>query len=123
MRAGIRRDETTQAIGVARQFAAIDAAGVHGAFCFTFLEPAYTWIDANTDLDAASFGITRLDRAPHGHRERGDLNAHSPHSLTCTPTRHAAATTRDAVRTCNDTVVGHGREAHRVPTRKVTHRR
>ena len=68
LHAGIRRDEITQAIGVARQFAAIDAAGVHGAFCFTFLEPAYTWTDANTDLDAASFGITRLDRAPHGHR-------------------------------------------------------
>jgi hypothetical protein len=61
LRAGIGRDEAAQATGIARQLAAIEATGAHGAFCFTFLEPAYTQVDAATDLDAASFGIARLE--------------------------------------------------------------
>jgi hypothetical protein len=70
LRSGIQRDEATQATGIARQFAAIEDAGAHGAFCFTFLEPAYTQVDADADLDAASFGITRLETPFTGWRPK-----------------------------------------------------
>ena len=52
------RDEEIQAQSLATQLRAFGTAGIHGAFCFVFIEPTYLHnATPGLDLDMASFGV------------------------------------------------------------------
>lgn len=54
------RNEPLQATALARQLDALDAAGVDGAFIYTFIEPIFVHgTDPQHDLDADSFSLVK----------------------------------------------------------------
>jgi hypothetical protein len=54
----VTRDEEVQARSIGTHLRAFDAAAIHGAFCFVFIEPTYVHDEAPVlDLDIASFGV------------------------------------------------------------------
>lgn len=68
----VERDEHAQAAALGTQLDAFETARIHGAFCFVFIEPAYSASnDPRRDLDRASFGIVTPDPTdPRGWRPK-----------------------------------------------------